>query len=170
VGMEQKMVYHLRRMDRDMADRGEQLAVIRGQKIVTVAMCKGNEPYLVTLDYAFCEGENCFYVHCAREGKKLDFLRENPRVWGQVMEDQGYVVGKCSHAYRSVAFEGRAEFVDDVEQRRRALGMMVEQMEPDPEPLKRRLLEQATVDNVVVLRLRVESMTGKKSPGSSVWQ
>jgi len=86
------------------------------------------------------------------------------------MEDQGYVVGKCSHAYRSVAFEGRAEFVDDVEQRRRALGMMVEQMEPDPEPLKRRLLEQATVDNVVVLRLRVESMTGKKSPGSSVWQ
>ena len=50
-------------------------------------------------------------------------LRANPRVWGQVIEDRGYLPGQCAHAYRSVMFEARAEFVTDLQEKRRALAL-----------------------------------------------
>ena len=153
--------YHLRRIDRDMPDRADQVAMLRGEKYLSLALARDNQPYLVSLNYAFSEPENCFYVHSATEGRKLDFLRANPRVWGQVIEDRGYMIGQCSHAYRSVMFEGLAEFVEDVEEKRRALALMIDHADPDPEPLKRRLVATADLKQVLVIRLVVDSMTGK---------
>ncbi len=91
--------YHLRRIERDMPDRADQLSVLRGQKFLTLAMCKDGRPYVVALNYAFSEGENCFYLHSAPEGRKVDYLTANPLVSGMVIEDLGYAVGECSHKY-----------------------------------------------------------------------
>ena len=154
--------YHLRKMEKEMPQRADQLAVIRSQKFLTLAMANGNEPYLVTLNYGFSEPENCFYAHCAAEGKKIDFLRQNPRVWGQVIADCGYAAGKCSHNYKCVMFEARAEFVARDPEKRRALEMMIDQLEPEPQKVKKMLAGK--LEDVLVLRLRVESMTGKQSP------
>lgn len=152
--------YHLRRIERDMPDRNEQLAVIRGQKFLSLAMARADEPYLVSLNYAYDEGENCFYAHSAAQGKKIDFLRVNPRFWAQIIEDRGYVPGECAHAYRSVMFSGRAEFVEDIEQKQRALSMMIEHADPSPRRLKE-LLAKTDIRELVILRLRVERMSGK---------
>jgi uncharacterized protein len=156
--------YHLRRIEKDMPDRAQQLEVLRGRQFLTLAMCRDNRPYLVNFNYIYLEEENCFYVHSAGEGRKLDYLRANPRVWGQVIEDRGYIAGKCSHAYRSVMFEGTAEFVTDEDQMLRALEMMIEQFEPDPRELKEKLLGKVDLRKVVVLRIRIEGMSGKQSP------
>lgn len=154
--------YHLRRIERDMPDRADQLAVLRSQKYLSLAMARENRPYLVSLNYAFSEEENCFYVHSAPEGRKLDYLRANPLVWGQVIEDRGYLPGQCSHAYRSVMFEARAEFLENPEEKRRALSRMIDHADADPEPLKQRLLATAGLEQVVVLRLAVDWMSGKQ--------
>jgi nitroimidazol reductase NimA-like FMN-containing flavoprotein (pyridoxamine 5'-phosphate oxidase superfamily) len=154
--------YHLRRIERDMPDRADQLAVLRGQKYLSLAMAMDNEPYLVSLNYAFSDAENCFYVHSAPDGRKLDFMRVNPRVWGMVIEDNGYLVGKCAHAYRSIMFRACAEFVDDIEEKRRALSLMIDHADPDPEPLKKRLVDSADLEDVIVLRLVVDWMGGKQ--------
>ena len=153
--------YHLRRIDRDMPDRADQLTVLRGQQYLSLALAHDNQPYLVSLNYAFSEPENCFYVHSATEGRKLDYLRANPRVWGQVVEDHGYMTGQCSHAYRSVMFAAHAQFVEDLEEKRRALALMIDHADPDPEPLKQRLVATADLKSVLVIRLMVESMSGK---------
>ena len=154
--------YHLRRVERDMPDRDDQLAVVRSQKYLSLAMTRGEQPYLVSMNYAYSEQENCFYVHSASEGRKLVYLRANPRIWGQIIEDRGYLAGQCAHAYRSIMFAGRAEFVEDVEQKRRALAMMIDHADADPEPLKQRLIATADLRNVIVLRLVVFSMSGKQ--------
>ncbi|HPM79587.1 MAG TPA: pyridoxamine 5'-phosphate oxidase family protein [Candidatus Anammoximicrobium sp.] len=153
--------YHLRRVDRDMPDRKDQLAVLRGQKYLSLALAHDNQPYLVSLNYAFSDQENCFYVHSATEGRKIDYLRANPRVWGQVIEDHGYMTGECSHAYRSVMFEARAEFVEDLDEKRRALSLMIDHADPDPEPLKQKLVATADLKQVLVIRLVVVRMSGK---------
>ena len=140
----------------------DQLAVLRGQKYLSLAMARDNQPYLVSLNYAFDEQEECFYVHCAPEGRKLDFMRQNPNGWGQVIEDQGYVTGQCSHAYRSVMFEAQAQFIEDPAQKRRALALMIDHADPDPEPLKQKLVATTDLDHVVVLRLAVSWMGGKQ--------
>jgi nitroimidazol reductase NimA-like FMN-containing flavoprotein (pyridoxamine 5'-phosphate oxidase superfamily) len=156
--------YHPRRVEKDMPDRNEQLEVLRGRQFLTLAMCRDNRPYLVNFNYVYIEEENCFYVHSATEGRKLDYLRANPRVWGQVIEDRGYIAGQCSHAYRSVMFEGMAEFVTDAQEMRRALEMMIEQFETDPRELKEKLLGKVNPKKVTVLRIRIEAMSGKQSP------
>jgi hypothetical protein len=155
--------YHLQRIERDMPDRADQLAVLRGQKYLSLAMARENRPYLVSLNYAFSERENCFYVHSAPRGRKIDMLRANPRVWGQVIEDRGYLPGRCSHAYRSVMFEARAEFVEDLSEKRAALGLMIEHADPAAaESLTQRLVATADLAGVTVLRLVLLSMCGKQ--------
>jgi hypothetical protein len=157
--------YHPLRIEKEITDRNELLAIIRGRQFLTIAMCGDNEPYLVTLNYAFAEKEECFYVHCANAGKKLNILRANPRVWGQIVEDRGYVKGQCTHAYRAVMFEGMAEFIDAPEEKRRALDMMIERFEPDPTEMKARLTP-AVLMKTTVLRFRVVGMSGKQSPAA----
>ncbi|MEI8195105.1 MAG: pyridoxamine 5'-phosphate oxidase family protein [Phycisphaerae bacterium] len=156
--------YHPRRMEKDMPDQAEQLEVLQVQSVMTLAMCRNQEPYLVSLDYVYVPAENCFYAHSATSGKKLDILRGNPHVWGQVVEDRGAVAGRCTHSYRSVMFAGQVEFVDDSAAKMRALERMIEKYEPDPEASKARMLQQGQIDRVVVLRIKVTAFSGKQSP------
>lgn len=156
--------YHLRRAEKAITDPEELLAVIRGQKFLTLALCQDHEPYLVTMNYAYDQEQRCFYFHCARRGKKVDYLRANPTVWGQVLEDRGYLPGQCDHAYRTVQFRGQAEWIENLEEKRHALMLMIDQLEPDPEPVKRAELTQRKLEGVGILKVRVETMSGKQGP------
>ena len=155
--------YHPRRIEREITSREQLLAVVRHCRYMTMAMCRGDEPYQVALNYGFDEATNSFYVHCAKQGRKLEFLRANPRVWGMIIDDRGYVKGKCSHHYRAVMVEGHAEFVEDGAQKRRALEIMIDQAErTDAADMKAGLAGKTT--GLVILRLVATAMSGKASP------
>ena len=102
--------YHTRHPEKEITDHSEILRIVKSQKFMTIAMSKDNEPYLVTVNHAFDEEKNCFYFHCSKTGKKADFIHSNTKVWGQILEDNGYLVRQCDHAYRSVHFTGLAWF------------------------------------------------------------
>ena len=158
--------YHLRRAEKAITDNEDLLAIIAGQKYMTLAMCKENEPYLVTLNYGYDATANCFYFHCAGEGKKLDYLAANGAVWGQIIEDRGYLVGKCDHAFRTVHFRGTVSFLDDHEdyaEKHHALTLMIDHLEPDPEPMKQRLITEKGVTRVTVGKVTVDFMSGKRN-------
>jgi hypothetical protein len=156
--------YHLRRSDKALEDRAELVRILKGQKHVTLALCADDRPYLVTMNHGYDEQEHCLYFHCAPVGKKVDIMRANPRVWGQALEDGGYLDGECDHAYRTVQFEGRAELVTDLAEKRRALALMIEQLESSPESVKARTLEPEKVAGVCIVRVRLGEMTGKSGP------
>ncbi|MBN1936299.1 MAG: pyridoxamine 5'-phosphate oxidase family protein [Anaerolineae bacterium] len=155
--------YHLRRQEKTIEDQDELIAIIQGQKYMTLAMCRDDEPYLVSLNYGFDPEARCFYIHCAGEGKKIDILRANPTVWGQVIEDLHYQDGKCDHFFRSVHFQGRVSFVDDIDEKRAALHLMIDALEPDPEPVEQRLVTAKSLESVTILKIAVEGWSGKKS-------
>lgn len=156
--------YHMRRSEKKMSDDEARGVLLRG-KYATFALCKDDEPYLVTLNYAFVPEENCLYCHAAPEGKKIDFIRANPRVWGQVLEDGGYLPGQCDHAYRTVMFRARAELLDGDDAKRRALVAMIDRLEPNPGPNKARILS-GSLDEVALIRIVVETLDGKQNPVS----
>jgi nitroimidazol reductase NimA-like FMN-containing flavoprotein (pyridoxamine 5'-phosphate oxidase superfamily) len=155
--------FHFRRPELMIDDQAELLEIIAGQQVMTLALCQDNQPYLVTLDFAYNSAENCFFFHSADHGKKVDYLRANPLVWGQVVEDRGYVVLKCDHAYRSVHFAGRVEFVEEADEKRRILALMIDRYEPDPAAVKARLLTDLKVAAITIGRIRVETLTGKQN-------
>lgn len=162
----QNKTYHPHRMDRDMPARAEHLEVIRSQRYLTMAVCMGNQPYLAAVDYVYDEQANCFYFHTALAGRMQDYLAANPAVWGQIVEDRGYVVGQCTHAYRCVMFEARAELVTAPAERTAALAAMVdfyESAETAP-AMKQKLLSSSGMNTTNIYRLRVSAMSGKKAP------
>ncbi len=153
--------YHLRRSEKAITAPTEMWAIIAGQKYVTLALCKDNVPYLATVNYSYDQAAGCLYFHCAGEGKKMDYLQANPVVWGQIVEDSGYLDGKCDHAFRTVQFEGRVTFVEDVEEKRRVLSLMIDRLESDPEAVKARLVTAKAVERVMIGKVHIETMTGK---------
>jgi nitroimidazol reductase NimA-like FMN-containing flavoprotein (pyridoxamine 5'-phosphate oxidase superfamily) len=155
--------YHMRRNELAMKSRKSMIGLIMRQSWMAVAMCRKGEPYLVTVDYAFDKKNGSFYFHCSPAGKKNDYIVANPSVWGEVVEDLGYIKGECEHAYRSVMFRGRAEFVADTSEKKRALGLMVDKVEENPRKEKKRLINQGSMEKVSVVRIKVLELSGKES-------
>ncbi len=161
------MRYHLRRKDKEIKDPVVLKKILKSAQFVTIAMCKQNKPYLVSLNYGYDEENNRMYFHCAREGKKLDYLRENNLVWGQVLLDFGYSMGKCDHLYASVHFSGKVTFVDDIDEKRHALECMIRHLDSNPEDLISKLSNH-DLDEVLIGRIDIDYMTGKKSKGVTI--
>jgi len=155
--------YHLRRSEKAMTDPAEIRAVIEEGEHMTLALAKGDAPYLVTVNYAFDADSECFHFHCATDGKKLDYLAANPRVWGQILIDDGYIDGECDHAFRTVQFPGVAERVETREGKAESLSLMADQLESEPSGVKQRSIEDRDLEDVTIVRVRVEEFTGKKN-------
>jgi len=158
------MKYHQRRPEKTITDREQLLKVLREGNVVTLAMCHNNEPYLVTVNYAFDEAESAIYFHCAQQGKKFDYLSANPRVWGQVFIDGGYMEGECNHRFIAVQFAAKAAFVEEESAKHAALTLLINHFESNPEPvLKRFLGNPAALAGVSIVRLELQHITGKVS-------
>jgi len=156
------MSFHLRRKDKEIADERLLKKILRTAKYVTIALSMNNEPYLVSLSHGYDEKKNCVYFHCAREGKKLQYLRSNNTVWGQALLDYGYSEGECTYLYASVHFSGKVTMLENLEEKREALACMIRQIDKNPETLITDLRPER-LRNTVVGRIDVAYMSGKKS-------
>ena len=66
-------------MNEFIVSRVEMEAILRDSPIGFLGMALEGEPYVVPLNFAYVEGNLLF--HCALEGKKLDVLAANPKVY-----------------------------------------------------------------------------------------
>jgi nitroimidazol reductase NimA-like FMN-containing flavoprotein (pyridoxamine 5'-phosphate oxidase superfamily) len=154
--------YHMHKAENEITDHGEIEAILLRGQFATLALAQGDEPYVVTLNYGYDPEARALYFHSATEGLKLAFLRSNPRVCGTVIEDHGYVQGKCTHAYRSVVFWGELTLLQDSADKVAGLSRMIDHLEEDPVAVSRRLLSNPErLKNVAVLKLTVYEITGK---------
>ena len=156
------MSFHVRRKDIEITDVALLRKILRTATYVTLAFSMNNQPYLVSLSHGYEEARNCLYFHCALEGKKLHFIKSNPKVWGQAVLDYGYVRGKCIHRYASVHFSGTVILLDSLDEKRQAAECMINQLDENPSTLVAGL----TVDrlkNAVIGRIDIDYMSGKKS-------
>ena len=156
------MRYHMHKRDQLIEEQRELEEVLREGRYMTLALCRANEPYVVTLSYAYDGEQRALYFHTALEGLKLAFIEGNPAVCGTVIEDHGYQEGRCSHAYRSVVVWGDMGQVTDPDEKRRCMLLMVDQLEADPTKMRRRLEgRNEGYDRVTVLRLDIREMSGR---------
>jgi len=153
----------MRRKEKEVTDRDEMVKVLLEAKHVTVAMCDRDGPYLVTLTHGYDMARNAIYFHCAQEGRKVDALRLDNRVWGQALVDHGYAVGSCDHLYETTQFRGRVTFVEDAEEKRRGLMTMVQKNEPEADKVATEQVTSDSLRNVCIGRIDIDLMTGKRS-------
>jgi hypothetical protein len=146
-----------------MTDPDEMILVLKEAKHVTIAMSINDEPYLVTMNHVYDDSRGCVYFHCAKEGRKVGILKDNNRVWGQGLIDGGYKQGSCEHLFKTTQFSGTVTFVENLVEKEQALRLMIKKLDENPEKI---IVEQITPDSlgrVMVGRIDISFMTGKKS-------
>jgi nitroimidazol reductase NimA-like FMN-containing flavoprotein (pyridoxamine 5'-phosphate oxidase superfamily) len=157
----------MRRKDKEITDSEKMKSILESAKFVTIAMCMENSPYLVTLSYGYDRKRNCIYFHCAKEGKKIEFLKANNTVWGQVLNDLGYLKGQCNHLFETVQFQGKVSFLEKVEEKREAIECMIRHLEQAPKGNAEVEKAIARINNdrlaeTTFGRIDIELMTGKQ--------
>jgi len=159
------MKYHMRsKAEREITEEAVLDEILTRGKYAVLALCRKDEPYLVTLSYGYDRIGKALYFHCAKDGLKTDFVRENPHVCATVVEDHGYIQGECKQVYRSVVLRGRI-VIADADEKRKGLDVLLDHLEERPEVRRATLASaarQARINNDMdIWRLDIDEMTGK---------
>ncbi len=153
------------RREREVTDLEEIIGILDRAKIVHVGMVDGDRPYVVPMNYGYtmCEGKLTLYLHGANRGRKLDVLRANPNVFVEIDTDiipfEGEVACKYGLCYSSIMGEGVAEIVEETEQKKKALSLLMK-----TQTGKNFEFEDKMVSVVSVIRIDVAEYTAKKRP------
>jgi hypothetical protein len=149
----------MRRKDREINDRAEIEAILHEAMVCRIGLADGGEPYVVPVSFGYEDG--ALYIHSAPEGKKIALLEKNPRCCFEVdICDQVIPADRpCSWGmrYRSVIGWGRAAVLNDPEKKRHGLNCIMHHYDGGTHEFS----EQDS-RSVTVIRIAIESMTGKK--------
>ena len=133
--------------------------------VLYLGLCANNEPYVVPMNYGYTmeEGKLTLYLHSAVKGKKLDMIRSNPNVFFALdcgrTPFEGKVACQYGLSYSSVMGQGTACIVDDVEEKKQAMSILMKtQTEKDF------TFEDRLVSIVAVIRIDVAEFTAKHRP------
>ncbi|XOB66085.1 pyridoxamine 5'-phosphate oxidase family protein [Deferribacteres bacterium DY0037] len=151
----------MRRSEKLISDQTEINALLAKGEIIRVAMVDEGKPYLVPMSYGFKDG--AIYLHCAKEGRKVDILRRNPNVCFEVSAGTSLVAKEqaCGWTYhfKSVIGSGKVVFLEETADKVSGLSAIMEQYGSADHSFP-----DKAVGNTLVLRIDIDEMTGKQSP------
>lgn len=123
----------MKRKDREVTDIEMILGFVSRAKFLHLGLFDGKYPYVVPLHYGYeyAEGVLVFFMHCAKEGHKLDLIRENSNVCIELECDVSDISGgeipcKYGSTYASVIGQGRAEIVREEQEKIKGLKLLME--------------------------------------------
>ena len=155
--------YHMNKKDREITDNEEISRLLRNGKYAVIAMCRNNEPYVVTLSYGYDEKTNALYFHSALKGLKLEFIKENTAVCATIIEDRGYRNNECEHHYSSLVLWGKMTIVEAIEEKKHAMEILLNHLESNPGPIRERNFKNERVfNNFAMLKLEIGELTAKQ--------
>ena len=146
-------------------DKEQMEAILHDEDVGRLGLALDNEPYVVPINYTYVDGR--ILVHCALEGRKLDFIRKNPNVCFEVSRQEGrptsHAGDLCSAPFESVLCFGAARIIEDVHERRGLLSIFQERFSTpskEREPISRERAEKCGA-----IEIRVSRMTGRRRAG-----
>ena len=151
--------------ERQITDPQQILDILDRGKVLHLGLCADNMPYVVPMNYGYTMegGKLTVYLHSAVQGKKLDMLRANPNVFFAIDCDRIPFEGKlpCQYGmvYSSVMGTGKARLVEDVEEKKRAMSILMK-----TQTGKDFSFEDRLVSIVAVIRIDVTEYTAKHRP------
>ena len=151
--------------ERQITDEKRILEILDTAKVVHLGLCVNDEPYVVPMNYGYTmeEGRLVLYMHSALQGKKLDMIRANSRVFFEMDCDRIPFEGDkpCQYGlmYSSVMGRGTAHIVEDAEEKKQAMSLLMKtQTGKDFE------FNDKLVSIVAVIRVDVAEYTAKHRP------
>ena len=154
----------MRRKDKEIVDEKVMVSIIEKAIICRVGMCWQNEPYVIPMNFGY-QDKN-IYLHSAREGRKLDILRNNDKVCIEFDVDvklvQSQEACETSMKYKSVLIFGTAVILEDTAEKKRALDIIMHHYYYHNSPSVFHFPEDV-LEKVIIIKVKIEEMTGKES-------
>ncbi len=151
--------------ERQITDEQQIRRILDTAKVLHLGLCANDEPYVVALNYGYTmeDGKLVIYLHSAQRGKKLDLLRANPKVFFELDCDlvpfEGQLPCQYGMVYSSIMGRGVAHIVEDVEEKKRAMSILMKTQTGKDFEFNDRL-----VSMVAVVRVDVAEYTAKHRP------
>ncbi len=150
----------MRRKDKEITDRSRIDGIIRRSAVMRIALVDNGIPYIVPMCFGY-DG-NTFYLHSAREGRKIEALRRSPRVCFELDADCEVKTSDkpCGFTmkYRSVMGYGTASFIGDTAAKARALSLIMNQYRTGEYSFP-----EESLAKIEIIAIHDIEMTGKKS-------
>lgn len=151
----------MRRKDKEITDIALIEDILNKAQVCRIAMCKHNTPYIVPMNFGYKEG--ILYFHSAKEGKKIDLLKENPIASFEVETDLELVKNEkaCNWGmkYFSVIGSGEVVFIESTTGKVQALDVIMEKYAGE----KKFEFPESALSGIEVFQIKIVHMTGKKS-------
>jgi hypothetical protein len=140
--------------------REEMEKILQEEEIGYLGLSLEGSPYVVPLNYSYGNGKIVF--HCGLKGKKLDYLKSNPRVCFAVGRQPGAVRehaggNPCHVDSDSVICYGEARVIEDLNERQAALNSFNRRFSPEAADIS---LER--VMKCCAVEIKILEMTGRE--------
>ena len=139
--------------------------ILDSGKVLHLGLSVNDEPYVVPMNYGYAleDGKLVVYLHSAVRGKKLEMVQTNPKVFFSIdcdrMPFEGRVPCQYGMVYSSIMGRGIASIVEDVEEKKQAMTLLMKTQTGKDFTFKDRL-----VTIVTVIRIDVSEYTAKHRP------
>ena len=139
--------------------------ILDSGKVLHLGLSVNDEPYVVPMNYGYAweDGKLVVYLHSAVRGKKLEMVQTNPKVFFSIdcdrMPFEGRVPCQYGMVYSSIMGRGIASIVEDVEEKKRAMSLLMK-----TQTGKDFTFEDRLVSIVTVIRIDVSEYTAKHRP------
>ncbi len=158
----------MRRKQCEITDKTEIDKILASTRIGRLATIgQDGYPYITPVNYVLLQ-ETIFF-HCSLQGEKLDNIKRNARVCFEVdiplaYLDTGYDPSmpacEVSQFYQSVIIRGRAEIVENVEEKVAALNGLMASHENDPS-FSAITITTPAVKSCAVVAISIDSLSAK---------
>lgn len=149
----------MRREEREISEKAEIENILEKARVCRLAFVDGDIPYIVPLNFGY--KDDILYVHSAKQGRKIDLMKRNPRVCFEVDELVRFKKAKLACdwgvAYKSVIGTGKAGFIESGEEKKKALDIIMAHYSGRSFEYDNDILEKTTV-----IRIDIVQMTGKQ--------
>lgn len=151
----------IRRAEKEITNRREIDSILQKATVCRIGFIDHETPYIVPLNFGY--SNNCLYFHSAPEGRKIELLKKNPLICFEVdVHHELITTGfpcQWSMNYESVIGYGTACFITDVEQKQKALHIIIDHYSPGSSYV----FPEKKLKEVTVIKIEINQMTGKKS-------
>ena len=117
-------------------------------------------PYGVPLSYVYADGK--LYFHSAKDGHKIDSVRNNNKVSFTVIAQDNIVAEEYTTYFQSVIAFGTARILEQDDEKRTAIEQLAEKYMPD---LKEGRLQEIEKEfhRLCMIEVTIDSLTGKEA-------
>lgn len=153
------------RREREVTDINEIVKILDKAKIAHIGLVDDGMPYVVPMNYGYTleNGKLTLYLHGATEGRKLDIIRKKPDVFCEIDCDieafSGDIACRYGITYSSVMAEGTAHILDDVNEKREGLKILMKTQTGKDFDFTDKM-----VNVVSVIKIEVIAFTAKHRP------